>query len=363
MIVRPTLTLSFRPNVKQGQGVRLSLSLFVILFFSLVSPSLAATYTVSADRDVFIQEDKADDNKNTGELELKADNQVLKRRAPLLHFTLPAIPANEVITSAVLRLYVRRNDTQIGSIRKVNASWVETTVTWNSIFASVDGTQITSITPNPNNVYVTATLTSLVQNWRNGSVVNHGIAILPVAETDAKFGSRERNEIDQRPELVITTALAPVFSLSKTSSVFSDPVRGMSNPLAIPGALVEYVVSLSNSSSGAADANTTIVTEQVPANLKLYVDNIGGSGSGPVSFVNGTPSSGLTYSYISLASTTDSLSFSNNNGASYTYIPSPDAQGFDTNVTHFRVNPTGSFAGNSGSGNPSFTIRLRMGIK
>ena len=361
MIVRLTLTLSFRPSVKQGQGVRLSLSLFVILFFSLVSPSLAATYTVSPDRDAGIIEDKPNDNLNGSELEIKGDG--VKRRVPLLHFTLPAIPSNEVITSAILRLYVRKDDTNAGSIQRVNATWGETTVTWNTIFSSIDTTSITTITPNPNSVYVTATLTDLVRSWRNGSVANHGIAILPSVGMDAKFGSRERGSASERPELVITTALAPVFSLSKTSSVFSDPVRGMSNPLAIPGALVEYVVSLSNSSSGAADANTTIVTEQVPANLKLYVDNIGGSGSGPVSFVNGTPSSGLTYSYISLASTTDSLSFSNNNGASYTYIPSPDAQGFDTNVTHFRVNPTGSFAGNSGSGNPSFTIRLRMGIK
>jgi hypothetical protein len=78
-----------------------------------------------------------------------------------------------------------------------------------------------------------------------------------------------------------------------------------------------------------------------------------------VSFSNGSPTSGLTYTYTSLASGTDDLSFSSNGGLSYTYTPVPDANGYDAAVTHLRIAPKGIFAGAS-SGNPSFSYQFRV---
>jgi len=72
--------------------------------------------------------------------------------------------------------------------------------------------------------------------------------------------------------------------------------------------------------------------------------DLGGAGSGPVVFTNGSPASGLTYTFTSLASTTDSIAFSNDGGATYTYTPVADANGYDSNVTHFRISPTGTSA-------------------
>ena len=139
----------------------------------------------------------------------------------------------------------------------------------------------------------------------------------------------------------------------------SDPVNAASSAKFIPGAVADYVLVVSNSAGGSPDANTVVAGDSVPSGLKLFVGNLGGAGSGPVAFTDGSPSSGLTYTYTSLVSTTDSLSFSNNGGASYAYVPSPDVDGYDAAVTHFRVVPSGTMAGAGGS-NTSFQLRFRM---
>lgn len=97
--------------------------------------------------------------------------------------------------------------------------------------------------------------------------------------------------------------------------------------------------------------------------MRLYVGDVGGVGSGPVAFANGTPSSGLSYTFTSLSSTRDGVAFSNNGGATYTYTPWPDANGSDSSVTHIRVTPTGTFAGASSGSNPNFQLQMRMQVR
>jgi hypothetical protein len=126
----------------------------------------------------------------------------------------------------------------------------------------------------------------------------------------------------------------------------------------MPGALIAYVVTVSSTNSNTSDSNSVALVEAVPAQASLYVGDLGGGGSGPVSFSNGSPTSGLTYTYSGLASMSDDVSFSIN-GSDYTYVPVPDANGFDTAVTHLRIAPKGIFAGSTGSGNPSFSYTFR----
>ena len=142
----------------------------------------------------------------------------------------------------------------------------------------------------------------------------------------------------------------------KTSSLFSDPVNGTTSPKAIPGAFVDYTVTLSNQGIGQVDSGTVEITDPVPANTSLFVDT--GSGA-PIVFVDGTPSSGLTYNYV-----TD-LRFSNNAGgaAPFNYTPVPDAQGFDPLVTGFQIVFGGAMNGSSGAGDPSFNIVFRVRIE
>lgn len=152
-----------------------------------------------------------------------------------------------------------------------------------------------------------------------------------------------------------TLTVGADLTLVKSSTAFSDPFNGTTNPKRIPGAFVTYTIVATNPGPGAVDANTVFVFDAVPANTDLFVGDLGGAGSGPVAFTALT--SGLTYTFTSLASATDDVSFSNNGGTSYVYTPTPDANGVDPAVTHIRINPKGTFSAAS-SCQMQFRVRV-----
>lgn len=78
------------------------------------------------------------------------------------------------------------------------------------------------------------------------------------------------------------TKLAAALSALKTSRVVSDPVNGTTNPKAIPGAVVEYCITVSN--AGGADATNVAISDPLPAET-LYFTAFGVK-------VNGTVTSG-----------------------------------------------------------------------
>jgi len=149
--------------------------------------------------------------------------------------------------------------------------------------------------------------------------------------------------------------LFPTLVVSKASQVISDPVNNTTNPKRIPGSVTEYSITITNQGPGFVDASTLMITDPVPANSQMYVSTASGD---PIVFVDGTPSSGLSYSYAV------SVGYSNQpgGGAPFNYTPVPDANGFDANVTGFRVAPTGMMNGATVAGNPSFTVRFRVRV-
>lgn len=156
---------------------------------------------------------------------------------------------------------------------------------------------------------------------------------------------------------------SPSMSVQKTVLAFSDPLNLLATPKAIPGAVMNYTVVVKNSGAGAVDGDTTVVSDEVPANTALFVGDINGAGSGPLLFANGTPGSGLTYTFIALGSLTDDLEFSNDGGASWLYVPTPGADGCDPLVTHWRLNPKGSFVGSATLPGPEFAVDFRVCLK
>jgi len=96
----------------------------------------------------------------------------------------------------------------------------------------------------------------------------------------------------------------------------------------------------------------------MPAESELFARNRGHRQNEPIAFTDGNRPSGLTYTFSSLASNTDDLSFSNNGGTSFGYTPVANASGVDPTVTHIRINPKGTF---NSSG--SFQILFRVHIK
>lgn len=158
-----------------------------------------------------------------------------------------------------------------------------------------------------------------------------------------------------------TAALADPITATKSVAMVSDPMGNLI-PRAIPGAVLDYTATLANPLANAGKTVRGIAFEdQLPANVILRVSDLGVSGSGPVIFTNGAivlgiGDSGLTYTFISLASASDGIEFSN--GTSWTYTPVPDADGYDANVRAIRIRPVTNFKAGG-----SFTVRFRVKLR
>ncbi|MGV6859769.1 MAG: hypothetical protein ACWA5X_12465 [bacterium] len=147
--------------------------------------------------------------------------------------------------------------------------------------------------------------------------------------------------------------------VSMTSQVIEDPFNSTVNPKRIPGSIVEYTVTVENQGYDYADKDSTVITFDVPTDTSFVVTDIAGPGSGPVAFADGAASSGMSWSFISLADDTDSVDFYD--GASAAVDPVADTIGVDSSVRSLRLAPQGLLAASS-SGNPgmSFSFRVRV---
>lgn len=149
-------------------------------------------------------------------------------------------------------------------------------------------------------------------------------------------------------------------TLLKSSSVVSDPINLGSNPKRIPGAVIRYSILATNTSGGSPDTNSVVLTDPLPANTTLCVTTACNGGSNPFTFIQGTPTSGLTFTYPA------DVAYSNQvgGGAPFTYTPAPDGAGYDTNITGLRFNLSGTMNGSAGSPpHPNFTIQMILKIE
>ncbi len=147
----------------------------------------------------------------------------------------------------------------------------------------------------------------------------------------------------------------PALRVQKTVAVLTDPVRGSTNPHQIPGSVQSYQIAVTNTGPGTVDASTLVIVDPVPAGAAMYVSTAAGN---PVQFINGSVPSNLSFNYAT------NVTYSNQPGgvAPYTYVPVPDANGFDANVTAVRIAPTGTLAAASGASQPSFTVEFRVRV-
>ncbi len=202
-------------------------------------------------------------------------------------------------------------------------------------------------------VLIATTSTSFVASdplglWKQAASVN-----IPLAAGSYIF---EVDMPDYANFDLASAVFKPAATLTKTSAPYSDPLNGTTNPKYIPGGVAEYTIVATTPASYSVSSNTIVIGDSTPVGSELIVADIGGAGSGPAGFAPGT--SGLTYSFVSLASAADNIDFSNNSGTSWTYTPVADANGADPAVTTVRVRPQGTMAASS-----SATLRLRYRIK
>lgn len=185
-----------------------------------------------------------------------------------------------------------------------------------------------------------------------------GPAALPLSVNSATVSSTSfdlDSSNNTTTDSTIVNPLYPSLVVAKVSRVLADPVNGATNPKRIPGSLIEYSVTVTNQGPGTVDASTIAMTDAVPANTTLYVSTAAGN---PVSFADGSPASGLAFSYAAHVS----FSSQPGGGAPFDYTPVPDTAGFDANVRGFRVAPAGSMNAATGAGSPAFTLRFRVRV-
>ncbi|WP_419813388.1 hypothetical protein [Bacterioplanoides sp.] len=176
----------------------------------------------------------------------------------------------------------------------------------------------------------------------------------------------ENTVTDQQQQILEVRQILPDIRLTKSSFVLNDPINGTDNPKAIPGSEVVYQLKITNTGAGRPDSDTLSIDEEVPAGLPLFVGDF--VNASPVSFIQGTTpnDSGISFNFSSLSATDDDLAFSQNGGADgFTYTPVPDANGYDSKVTHIRFMPKGELkaADIAAGSQPEFRIQYKVKVQ
>jgi uncharacterized repeat protein (TIGR01451 family) len=107
---------------------------------------------------------------------------------------------------------------------------------------------------------------------------------------DTVFGDDGENNSESSSDQYAVQSAA--LSVQKTSAVASDPINGTSNPKAIPGATVEYTITLAN--SGTVSAAGVTIGDTLPANT-TFVANSYNSGASNVSITVGAGAPGFCF--------------------------------------------------------------------
>ncbi|EAT12976.1 Tfp pilus assembly protein tip-associated adhesin PilY1-like [Oceanobacter sp. RED65] len=155
----------------------------------------------------------------------------------------------------------------------------------------------------------------------------------------------------------------PDLQITSDIIVLNDPINGTNQPKAIPNAEVRYKLDIQNPGNISTDLGSTQLTQAIDSQNKMFVNGL--SGSSPIIFTDGIglSTSGLSYVFNSLNSTSDSIAFSNDNGLNFNYVPTPDTEGYDENVTHFRLNLPGTFKPTYDNNTPGFQIEYQVMVK
>jgi uncharacterized repeat protein (TIGR01451 family) len=143
---------------------------------------------------------------------------------------------------------------------------------------------------------------------------------------------------------------------SATATVSIEPipvltmVKYSSSPTVNPGGTITYTLDITN--TGGDDAHTVVIEDQLSP-FVMFGLNTYGAGV-PFQLVEGAPVSGLT-----IGTTT----YSNNNGATYTYTPTSGGggapAGYDANVTNWKIEMTGTMNNTGGNFDLNYQVMIR----
>ncbi len=225
-----------------------------------------------------------------------------------------------------------------GGVDAVPTSINSVTVLWDYSFGSELGGAVAnesiSLTPN-------ATDTNKAACWEkttSGNAIDNGCAGYIITRTTTAPNKNSAGD---------DNTASPKISLAKTSLTIFDPYNGASNPKAIPGAIIGYIITAKNEGNSTADNNSIVISDDIPSNTKICVITIIGKCEAP-NFVSGT--SGLSLASIIYL-----------DAGGVIISPSADADGTDPAVAKIRITTTGSFL--HGDPTPSFQLNFKVMVK
>ncbi|MEM7431105.1 MAG: hypothetical protein AAF351_04095 [Pseudomonadota bacterium] len=261
-----------------------------------------------------------------------------------------------------------------------------------AILAIDAGTDITFVDALQNSIQLQSLRTpNNVRGWGNGCFTNNyaatfSVTPIAVASANSRNGNNggwvrrcsqsnsaigltidedidndtERNHINETAGVVAASAdfhanFDVDLLVTKTVSALSDPVNAGSNPKSIPDSTVGYTVSVQNRGSVSPDNDSVEITDDVPTELALCVTAACFAGGPVVLDVSGSP--------IPPGVTIGSVDYSDDGGLTFTYVPVPDADGFDPAVTDVRVTMAGTLAPIGTGGEPSFELQFAARVE
>lgn len=133
-----------------------------------------------------------------------------------------------------------------------------------------------------------------------------------------------------------------------TAQVVRDPIRGTTNPLAIPGAQRLVRIRINNPDVVAIDENSLVVAVPVDPRLRLAQEPVVGQRG--MYDLEKTPDSGISLLYAAPDSRTDDVDFSSDAGSTWDAVPRADGSG----VNSVRLRMRGSMR-------PGETVTIQMG--
>jgi len=125
----------------------------------------------------------------------------------LIQFPLSSIPTNAIISSATIEFYgsgaSSYNYDPIFGINKINSSWNESTVKWNT--KPSYGNRISTCTITGETKWYEWDATDLVQDWIDCVQTNYGVSILTTRNSEGgQFKSSDYSDSSKRPKLKVT---------------------------------------------------------------------------------------------------------------------------------------------------------------
>ncbi|MCK4587799.1 MAG: DUF11 domain-containing protein, partial [Gammaproteobacteria bacterium] len=176
--------------------------------------------------------------------------------------------------------------------------------------------------------------------------INVTAGVVPVTMTATNTAiltaSDQVDEVPANDSASIDVSIEPVPVLTM--------LKYTASPTVDPGTNISYTIQITN--TGGADGNAVVVTDALSPFSMLRVNTYGALT--PFQLTEGAPASGIT-----LGTTT----YSDDNGATYTYVPSSGGggapAGYDANVTNWNIDMVGTMAPSNSNFDIQYQVQTR----